>query len=727
MTLFGGPSLLLESKELPLSPYQRAALGLICGHGPGGVSRSRLVWLLWEDQDSQRARHRLSQLLYGITRRVGSHELFILQRDQVTRNAETMGCDLEEFESLLQDGRVKEAAALLERGFLSRLVSPTTKEYDDWKSARQLALRTRLRESAAATWSEAEGSADWRRARDAAEALLAVDPDSEVYVRCVIKARALCGSPEEAEAAYRAWVERRGRTEQPSAGSAKSLIHDLANLTRVTDSPSPVSSPDPPLVGRKEEMRKLLNALRHAPPNAVTPVIVTGEAGIGKTRLLNEVCRVAAADGITVFRARCSPLEQQIPLNAFADALRGEIVSTAVDRLEEPWRNVIQNILPEPKLTGPLAPYIDPAAVSRRLFEAIRRLLTELSQEMLVLWIDDFQWADHTTATALDFSMRRWEGGRLVLLLSARTGADQGTESAHSLIQSCRSKTEELELGQLEIDDTVSLATAVLGRALSPSQSAQFVALTDNIPLYIVEVAHELSEGRLTLSNREVGESFLPLPIQQIIDERLALLKPNERRIFELIVVAGELPLSVIEEIIEEGQSIVLDGLDRLMSLRLICESEGSIHCKHELIRQGVYGRMGRVKRVAFHKRVAEALAGSTAEKDLSQIALHFHQAQVQGQAFAFASAAASQAEETGAYHEAIRFLQVARRNTENRTDAVQLLAREASLRYREAEFDHALPLIAMAEQGFRELGDVQAAITWGRSTFARDQRGRPI
>ena len=541
VTLFGGPSLLWDSRELPLSPYQRAALGLICGHGPGGISRSQLVGLLWEDQHNGEARRRLSQLLYVITHRVGS-ELFVRQRDQLTRNTETTACDLEEFESLLQGGRVKEAAALIERGFLPRLLRSPTREYDDWKSARQLALRTLLRESAAATWSEAEGSADWPRARDAAEALLSVDPDSEVYVRCVIKARAMCGSPEKTEAAYRAWVDRRGTTEQPVRSSDESLIQDLANFTRVTNQPSPISPSDPPLVGRKEEMRKLLNALRKAPPNAVTPVIVSGEAGIGKTRLLDEVCRVAASDGITVFRARCSPLEQQIPLNAFADALRGEIVSTAVDRLDEPWRSVIQNILPEHKLTGPRAPYIDPAAVSRRLFEAIRRLLRELSQEMLVLSIDDFQWADHTTATALDFSMRRWEGGRLVLLLSARTGTDQGTESAHRLIQSCRAKTQEVELGQLETDDTVSLATAVLGRDLSPSQSAQFVALTDNIPLYIVEVAHELSEGRLKLSNREVGESFLPLPIQQIVDERLALLRPNERHIFELIVVAEELP-----------------------------------------------------------------------------------------------------------------------------------------------------------------------------------------
>ena len=332
---------------------------------------------------------------------------------------------------------------------------------------------------------------------------------------------------------------------------------------------------------------------------------------------------------------------------------------------------------------------------------------------MLVLSIDDFQWADHTTATALDFSMRRWEGGRLVLLLSARAGTDQGPESAHRLIQSCRAKTQELELGQLETDDTVSLATAVLGRDLSPSQSAQFVALTDNIPLYIVEVAHELSEGRLKLSNREVGESFLPLPIQQIVDERLALLRPNERHIFELIVVADELPLSMIEEIIEDGQSIVLDGLDRLMSLRLIFESEGSIHCKHELIRQGVYARMGRVKRVAFHKRVAEAL-DSRAEKDLHHLALHFDRAQVPHRAFQCASTAALQAENNGAAHEAIRFLRIARRNAPSSAEATSLLAREAGVRYRQAEFDQAIPIIAVAEHDFRELGDLRSAVRWG-------------
>ena len=123
VTLFGGPSLLCDSKELPLSPYQHAALGLICGHGPGGISRSQLVGLLWEDQHNAEARRRLSQLLYVITCRVGS-ELFVRQRDQLTRNAQTTECDLEEFESLLQGGSVKEAAALIERGFLPGLLNP---------------------------------------------------------------------------------------------------------------------------------------------------------------------------------------------------------------------------------------------------------------------------------------------------------------------------------------------------------------------------------------------------------------------------------------------------------------------------------------------------------------------------------------------------------------------------------------------------------------------------
>src|SRR5690606_27974857 len=107
---------------------------------------------------------------------------------------------------------------------------------------------------------------------------------------------------------------------------------------------------------------------------------------------------------------------------------------------------------------------------------------------------------------------------------------------------------------------------------------------------------------------------------------------------------------------------------------------------------------MTQVKRTVLHRRIAESLVSLGLEGDFGQLALHFDQAGLSSEAFRFAEAAANRAAETGATHEAVRFLRLARRNAPDRLEASRLLAMEAGVLFRQAELGRAFPLLQIAE-----------------------------
>jgi tetratricopeptide (TPR) repeat protein/DNA-binding SARP family transcriptional activator len=709
VSVFGGPVLRDGAAEIPLSQYQAALLGLVFAHGRPGITRSRLVWLLWEEDDSAPSRHRLSQLLYAIARKTGQSQVFVAQGELIGAD-EQVCSDFPLFDGFIDTKQVGAAAALLEKGLLSA-ISPPTQEMEDWTAGRTIGLRSRLRNAAAALWSEAEGTADWVTAREAAETLLSLDPDSESYLQCVMKARALCGAFEEAEAAYRSWAE----LVPPSVSAGAAPL--LAALESWRDrgvhlAGSPV---DPPFIGRRRELAALKRSVASRSAEDVNVVVVTGEPGIGKTRLVHEVCRDAIASGTRVLRSGCSSLEQEIPLNPLVDILRDGQVDAAVRALAEPWRSVIRDLLPETGGEVIEVPYLEPSAVSRRLYEAVRRLLREIAGEGALLWIDDVQWIDHTTAAALEFALRRWEGGHLTLVLSARAAEDGDGTPGLRLINGLRGTATTIHLEDLDTDDATSLAFSILGGKLPTSPGKKLLSLTGNVPLYIVEVAHELAQGRMKLDELDdAAATPVPVRIQKVVDERLSILAPVERWVLELIAVGIRLSVDVVGATIKEPGGVLLDALDRLMTLRLITAERQVVSCKHDLIRQGIYAIMSPVKRTALHRRIAESLFSLEPDHEPGQLALHFDRAGMSSEAFRFAKAAADRAEETGATQEAVRFLRMARRNAVDQGEATRLLSREAAVHFRRAELDRAFPLLGIAEGEFRVQGEHNAAAACG-------------
>ena len=187
---------------LRLSPLQSTLLGIVAAHGPIGVSRSRLLSLLWSLGTDSRLRHRLSQLVYSFRRKLPGKTPILAVGDYCLLNSQLVSSDLDSLSVALGRRAIRTAMVIVRKGFFSNLARSPTAELERWIQERESSFRAEVRTSAATTLREAEETSDWPVAEEAAEVLLQIDPRSERVLRSLLKARALLGKPHEADATF---------------------------------------------------------------------------------------------------------------------------------------------------------------------------------------------------------------------------------------------------------------------------------------------------------------------------------------------------------------------------------------------------------------------------------------------------------------------------------------------------------------------------------------------
>jgi DNA-binding SARP family transcriptional activator/tetratricopeptide (TPR) repeat protein len=717
--LFGGPVLSGSEGPVGLSPAQAALLGIVAGSGTRGMARSQIRALLWPREEGARVAHRLAQLQYSLNRRAGG-PLVLADGEFLRLDHRRAASDLAAFETSLASGeRLPEAQDALERGFLIDLQRDAGDHLLDWISARGLTLQADLRREVAAQWASCQDSGDWARATVLADVLLRIDPEDETALQRLLRSRAMSGGVQEAETVYRSFRERLlagGVPWTPSRTTVELLdrIRTMEPLAWIGAGPPGAPGVDAPLTGRDRELKLLEDALRAPLPDELDAVIVSGEAGTGKTRLLQEALAGAPLGGVRVLRGHSGELERDIPLNPLLEALTPEWVGEAIRDLDEPWQTVLLGLLPHFHLgPGPVPelPLIRPGAVPRRLFEAIRILLESLSRSRpLVLVLDDFQWADDTTVTVLEYIRRRWREGGVRVVLSVRPEALYDRPVVSALLNEIRSKPPgtEVTIGDLCEEDAILLVERVADRPLDVEERGQVCSLAGSNPFFLIELTLERLSGRLP-SYPPPLDDLLPIPmsIRQIFERRLASLSSGARRCADLLAV-HDLPLELrtLRQLARLSRAGAIRALEQLQELRLTAWTPEGVALRHAIVVQTVYTALSPPRRRWLHGRVA----GSLLARDPSavdRLALHFDRAGIRPQALRFAHEAADRAEHAGAVAEALRYLAIARRYTTKPPEVATILGRIAHLHYLHRDFGEAAPLLDLAAARFRELGRI--------------------
>ncbi|MHC1560956.1 ATP-binding protein [Actinomycetospora sp. C-140] len=367
-----------------------------------------------------------------------------------------------------------------------------------------------------------------------------------------------------------------------------------------------------PLVGRADEIGALVGAALSG-PGGVT--LVSGEAGSGKTRLLEEVAARAAAAGARVLRGHAVPGGG--PYRPLAEALTGAAdPALAHDPRLAPFRAVLARILPAwtaaPSDGGAGPHLVDPVLV---LGEAVADLLGVIAGEGRVLVVlDDLHWADRDTLAVLEYVGGRLGGTRV--LASVRSD-EHPPDGLAPLRRGLRGTT--VELGRLAAEDAGALAAAVLGGELAEEVRDHVVDAAEGLPLLVEELAARLAESGAVVrrDGRWVAAGPLPREVPEAFAEavgaRVAALDPDARGVVRVAALLGrDLPWDLLPAAAQVDAAAAARAVRRAVDARLlVAGTDGSLRWRHALTQDAVLSALTGPERAVLAAGAARALDSS--------------------------------------------------------------------------------------------------------------------
>lgn len=639
LDFFGGPALWRDGQSVRISPFQAGLLSISFGSGQARIPRSMVQRLLWGIDHGKVVRHRLSQLVYQTNHRCRTR-VIALEGEYVRVNTRIVGTDLQEFDELIRSCNFEAACALVERGFLSAFPARKTDALADWIEKHEIGKRAHLRNRALATWDASAACNDWQNARVSAETLFRLDPGDETILRRVMRAQAMGGMVREAEALYRSFAERADASGHWSpAPKTRDLLRMVRVLYRLPGGKPGVAEEagvEVPLVGRASELAHLAGKIfRYSPRDSWRTITVSGEAGIGKTRLVEEAILNAGFHDRRLLRACPGDLERDIPLSTLLEALNQPWVGPILESLADPWRSHLMSLLPhfgqtaQPRSEVPNVRAGQADVLRRHTCEALLRLFAAIadSRPTLVL-LDDFHSADEASATVVQFLHRRWRQGELTLLLSYRREELARNELVRRLVtelEAERSATP-IRLRELAGASARKLVSSIVAEELDEPGIDRIVSLAGGNPLFLVELAADA----LATGNRRQSHGAVRVPdtVRGTVAHRVAELEPAARKLLSGLAVFGRpATLRQLSRITGCGRHECIDALEPLLELGLVAREGDKVSFRHGIVRHAVYRDLSPTRRSTLHGLAAEALRSGSAGSRPDLAAHHYYRA----------------------------------------------------------------------------------------------------
>jgi tetratricopeptide (TPR) repeat protein len=424
-----------------------------------------------------------------------------------------------------------------------------------------------------------------------------------------------------------------------------------------------------PFVGRGAEFGLMIGLLARLTSGSGHVVLLEGEPGIGKSRLLHELDRYCAAGGVCTLGTNCYEIERAMPYQPVID-LAGKALELAPSETLQKLAPVslaeIAALMPAvaERVAVPSLSADFPEARQARLFRAIGQLFGALAGgRQMVVMIDDLQWADDASAQFVHYLARQASRHPLLLACAYRDEELETNERFSALVQSLRREAHarHVPLARLQAADTEALLERLGHPGLkSTGLAARLHRETDGNPFFLMSMLQVLAE-----SGEAATAGVLPLPeaLRASVRARLAQVPHEARNTLDVAAVLGRrFDFETLAAVTREPEEQVLHALETLAKRRLLREEseDGYYDFSHDKVREVVHRDIGGARRVTLHRAIGEAFecrGDGAPEERHARLAEHYERGHAWQKALQYLLLAAQRSQKLFALRDALHWL----------------------------------------------------------------------
>jgi DNA-binding SARP family transcriptional activator len=696
--LLGGFEVWHEDRQVAgfESQKARALLAYLLCHRGRTFSRDHLAGLLWPERTPEAARHALRQAVYNLRSTLPEPEadgppLLLTQQMELGIHPEAgLWADVEAFEDAFRKSRERggasdpnllTTAAQLYRGdLLAGFFVKDSPSFEEWLVTEQ----ERLRESALeGLWTLVESyrrRGEYRFALHYARRLVAIEPLSEEAHRELMRLCVLTGRRARALAQF----EELENLLQAELGvepleETRALYESI--LVDSTEEPpaeeGEVIGPLIPLVGRGDPYVFLREVWQRVLDGEAHLTLITGEAGIGKTRLIKSFLDAGTAQRrALVLKGRCYELESPVAFQPFAEVIRSALADQLDDvgpggpaepsvRLPGEVLEAIARLAPDLRELRPDLHFPAAASLAGRdaLFEGLARFF-EISAgghtdgDPLVLFLDDLHRADRSTLELLAFLVARLRERRIWIVATYRPGEVDASSPLVALVREGKKAgtVTELRLQRLGPDELEEISTSLVGEDQAAELSRFLDRHSAGLPLAVAELINYLWDEGVLVSQENgrwgLGSALQDLEgkpatdLDELIRLRIRRLPNSTRRLATLAAIAGQtFEVQLLQKAGDEHMAVVELGLEILLKRWVVRQfahtwtsrrrerdivmwargaRRGSFEFSHKRIRSALYQEVNPLRRQAMHGHVATAIEELWGERHPERLSHHW-------------------------------------------------------------------------------------------------------
>ena len=550
--------------------------------------------------------------------------------------------------------------------------------YAEWAQIPRIQWRRRY-EQLLVNLAEAYGrNGRFQQAIPLCQEILTLDNTNENGYRLLMHCHAALGERATALKVYGEAVQALrneiGVDPMPETADLALQIQQLEGDWRIEITESSIS---PPFVGRGKEINQFTRLLNQTAAGHGQIALISGEPGVGKSRLVQETSLLALRQGFHLFSANCYQVEQTMPYQPLIELVRQVMAcDDHWQQLAPVWLRELAILVPEMGETATdttaIAPPTDEPDESQqaRIFQAIFHLFAKHADRYKMLMVvDDIHWTDPATLQCLHYLACHLVQAPIGLIFTLREEYLSIDADLDAMLHSLRREAHvtSLSLGRLTAADTTTLLVQMNDTAPYADRLSHWLYQeTDGNPFFLTSLLQSLREdGLLDDAAKTDWQALartdptltLPDAIRDLVHDRLQRLPQAEREALDWMAVYGRrLDFSTLQAISQQLQMTLLNAVEQLDERKLLVETRGQYDFDHNKIREVVYNDLSAARRGLYHRQIAEKLEMLQPFPDKASIlAHHFERGGEIEKAQAYWIRAGKHALDTYAYQQAAR------------------------------------------------------------------------